>query len=161
MQNLQRQTSLGAFPLYPADILLADCVPCAHVLFHACREAVFFAFGEGRAGLGDAALKAVLVEFLRVRQPGCMPGSNQQKRACSSHVWTHLDQHARILHGGLLLHLAHDRRLGVAGAKRIHGRNWAGGRREDARGRIANRAGVVGWWARLQKVGDVKSGAAR
>lgn len=64
LQVLHSRTSLGAFPLYPRNILFADGVPCAHVLFHACCEAVFFAFGEGCAGLGDAALEAVFVEFL-------------------------------------------------------------------------------------------------
>lgn len=64
LQVLYSVASLRTLPLYPADVLLADCVPCAHVFFHACREAVFFAFGEGCAGLGNAALEAVFVEFL-------------------------------------------------------------------------------------------------
>ena len=66
LQNLKvlHCAALGAFTLYPTDVLLADSVPCAHVLFHACSEAVFFAFREGCARLGDAAFKAVLVEFL-------------------------------------------------------------------------------------------------
>ena len=54
------------FPLYPADVLLADCVPCAHVLFHACAHAALLASREGGTRLGDAALEAVLIEFLWV-----------------------------------------------------------------------------------------------
>jgi hypothetical protein len=52
--------------LYSAHVLLADCVPCAHVLLHACREAVLLAFRERGSGLGDAALEAVFVEFLEI-----------------------------------------------------------------------------------------------
>lgn len=29
--------------------------------------------------------------------------------------WVYLDEHARVLHGGLLLHLAHDLHLAVVG----------------------------------------------
>jgi hypothetical protein len=39
-------------------------VPGAHVLLHAVLEAALFAAGERGAGLDDAALEAVLVEFL-------------------------------------------------------------------------------------------------
>ena len=54
----------GALLLYPGDVLLADGIPGAHVLLHAALEAALFAAGERGAGLDDAALEAVLVEFL-------------------------------------------------------------------------------------------------
>lgn len=50
--------------LYPGDVLARDGVPGLHVLLHAGCEAGFLAFGERGTGLGDAAVEAVLVEFL-------------------------------------------------------------------------------------------------
>jgi hypothetical protein len=50
--------------LYPADVLLADGVPGGHVFLHARADAGLFAAGHGGAGLGDAVLETVLVDFL-------------------------------------------------------------------------------------------------
>jgi hypothetical protein len=64
-QRLQAQPTLALLLLYPRHVLLADRVPRAHVLLHARLEAALFAAGERCAGLGDAALEAVFVEFLQ------------------------------------------------------------------------------------------------
>jgi hypothetical protein len=56
--------SLLRLLLYPGNVLLGDDVPGLHVLLHARGEAGFFAFGKRGSGFGDAALEAVLVEFL-------------------------------------------------------------------------------------------------
>lgn len=55
---------LSRLLLYPGNVGLRDGVPGLHVLVHARSEAVLLAFGERRAGLGDAAFEAVLIEFL-------------------------------------------------------------------------------------------------
>jgi hypothetical protein len=51
--------------LYARNVLFRHRVPGLHILFHARGEAGFLAFREGRAGLGDAAFEAVLVQFLQ------------------------------------------------------------------------------------------------
>jgi len=50
--------------LYSRNILPADEIPAGHVLLHARAEASFLAAGDGGAGLWDAALEAVFVNFL-------------------------------------------------------------------------------------------------
>ena len=62
----QAQPARSALPLYPRDVLLADGVPGAHVLLHAALEAALLAARQRSAGLGDAALEAVFVEFLEL-----------------------------------------------------------------------------------------------
>jgi hypothetical protein len=95
--------------LYPRNVLLGDGVPCAHVLLHAGREASLLALGQRRAGLGDAALEAVLVEFLGARSAGVL----QRAKHKSDWDGKYLDEHAGVLHGSLGLHLAHNLRLAV------------------------------------------------
>ena len=112
-----------ALLLYPRNVGLGDGVPCGHVLFHAGGEACLLALGERRAGLGDTALEAVLVEFLQ---------NSVRWIILQLSNGTHLDQHARVLHGGFLLHLAHNLRLGVAAhaahaAERSHVSDWKWG----------------------------------
>ena len=53
-----------ALLLYPRDVGLGDGVPRGHVLLHAGGKAALLALGERSAGLVDAAVEAVLVEFL-------------------------------------------------------------------------------------------------
>lgn len=53
---------------YAVDERRVDLVPCLHVLLHACRDACLFAAGEGGAGLGNALLEAVLLDFLEVNK---------------------------------------------------------------------------------------------
>jgi hypothetical protein len=91
---LQTRAAL-ALLLYPRDVLLRHCVPCAHVFLHAVCEALLFARRERGAGFRDAALEAVLVQLF--------------------------DEEARILHGGFLLDLAHDLHLA---AKCVSIRSW-------------------------------------
>ena len=62
--NVLQSRSTLALPLYPCDILLRYGVPRTHVFLHAAREARFFAFGQRGVGFGDAALEAMLIEFL-------------------------------------------------------------------------------------------------
>ena len=50
--------------LHVRQVLPASRVPRRHVLLHAVGVAGRFAGGERRAGGGDAAVKAVFVEFL-------------------------------------------------------------------------------------------------
>jgi hypothetical protein len=111
--QILHSTALGTLALYSADVLLADSVPCAHVLLHACAHAAFLAFGKRCSGLGDAALEAVLVKFLARRQYDL---DCNAKTACAEQ--TYLDEHARILHSSFLLDLAHDGRLWVARVRR-------------------------------------------
>lgn len=54
--------------LHMAQVLPASSVPGGHVLLHAVGVAGRLAGREGRAGRGNAALEAVLVEFLRQDQ---------------------------------------------------------------------------------------------
>ena len=56
---------VGLLLLDPADVRGVDLVPGGHVLLHARGHAGLLAAGEGAAGLGDALLEAVLLEFLR------------------------------------------------------------------------------------------------
>ena len=44
---------------------------------------------------------------------GC--GSGEFGLVGLEYGWVYLDEHARVLHGGLLLHLAHDLHLAVVG----------------------------------------------
>lgn len=50
--------------LYPGDVGRVDVIPSIDVLLHAIGEAGLLAARDRRAGLRDAALEAVLVEFL-------------------------------------------------------------------------------------------------
>ena len=56
---------VGLLLSYPVDVRRVDLVPGRHVLFHARRHARLFAAREGAAGLGDAFLEAVFLEFLQ------------------------------------------------------------------------------------------------
>jgi hypothetical protein len=76
-QRLHLHAVLG-LSLYPRNVLLGDGVPCAHVLLHAGREASLLALGQRCAGLGDAALEAVLVEFLGARSAGVLQRAKHQ-----------------------------------------------------------------------------------
>lgn len=49
---------------YPVDVGRVDLVPCSHVLLHASRHACLLAARESAAGLGNALVEAVLLEFL-------------------------------------------------------------------------------------------------
>lgn len=59
---------VGLFLLDPADVGGVDLVPGGHVLLHAGGHAGLLAAGEGAAGLGDALVEAILLEFLRNRR---------------------------------------------------------------------------------------------
>lgn len=49
---------------YSVDVRSIDLIPSCHVLLHAGSHAGLFAAGERAAGLGDAFLEAVFLEFL-------------------------------------------------------------------------------------------------
>lgn len=49
---------------YAVDVRRVDLVPGGHVLFHARSHALLLAARERCAGLGDALVEAVVLEFL-------------------------------------------------------------------------------------------------
>jgi hypothetical protein len=51
-------------PLQVSQVLPASSVPRGHVLLHAVGETGLLGGRDGRAGVGDCALEAVLVDFL-------------------------------------------------------------------------------------------------
>lgn len=65
LRTSQAHPPRGLLLLYPRHILRANRVPRAHVFLHARLDAALLAARQRGAGLGDAALEAVLVEFLR------------------------------------------------------------------------------------------------
>ena len=116
---LQHATLLRLL-LYPGNVLLRDGVPGGHVLLHAGCEAGFFAFGEGGTGLGDAALEAVLVEFLEVQWSdpgrhivGVHGGVLGGDVLLVGRMDAYLDESACVGEGGLLADLVHELGFGV------------------------------------------------
>jgi len=87
-----------------AQVLLADRIPTIHILVHAVGIARRLRGGEGGAGLGNAALEAVFVDFLCARK--------SETRDIDEHAWdlsdTHIYEGAGVAEGGLLADLVHD-----------------------------------------------------
>jgi len=67
-QSANKAAGLPLLFLYPMYVLSADGIPRRHILLHAAGHAGLFGLRQTRSGLWDAALEAMLVDFLeRIR----------------------------------------------------------------------------------------------
>ncbi len=95
--------------LHMPQVLLADRVPAIHILVHAIRITRRFRGGEGGARLGDAALEAVLVDFLCARMSEMRVVGEDGLVLFDAHIY----ECPGVAEGGLLADLLHDGLLWV------------------------------------------------
>ena len=108
--------------LQVSQVLPASRVPRRHVLLHAVCEGGLLGRRDGRAGVGDGALEAVLVDFLQwgisihLRDDGLpLEGGITGGEELEVCIATYVDEEAGVLQRSLLADLLHDFGLCVEG----------------------------------------------
>jgi hypothetical protein len=93
-----------------SQVLPTGRVPRRHVLLHAVCETRLLGGRDGRAGVGDRTLEAVLVDFLYQRGKGRRKLGDARREFL---LVTYVDEEAGVLESSLLADLLHYFGFGV------------------------------------------------